>query len=658
MAEALSNVDHVCLWCLEDYDLPKVSLLRVKDVEETVRKGIDLIGGIDVDYGDQIVIKPNVAFHKDLYGAINTDLRVLDAVIRVAKEHSNNVLVVESDSTSNPAEIRMEQSGAMGVIRKNGVSFLNLSRDEIVNVEIDNKKIRLPRTVLDAPYFINVPKLKTHETTIITVALKNMFGLLPEKSKAAFYHPILEEIIPLINRAVRQDLIVVDGIIGMEGKGPIVGTPVKMNVILCGRDPVTVDSIAAHIMGFNPRGIKTIVKTHEGGLGEIDLSKIEVLGVEPRSVRKKFRGPELSVKGLARDGTSTLRILFLPSRTRIPGVKEVGIGVIGAGKIAELLHFPGYAKLENVRLVAAADVNVERLQEIKKKFDVREIYTDYHELLTRKDIDAVSICTPPKLHKTMTIEALESGKHVLCEKPLATSVDDCHKVMNALKETDRFVMPAFNYRFTPSVRLTNEIVSRGKLGDLEEVRVHFKSDQRTWDAVTPFRFREKTGVISDLGPHSIDTLRFLCGEIEKVQSVTAVTERYGVYDNANLSFSMESGALANIELSWFGNSIIPSFSWEIVGERATLRFDILRSPFAVKLRRKGEKRETKYTVESTLTDLINKAIMAIRRTHYSYEAEINYFVQCVANNTQPQVTVQDGTRCVEVMQEVARKLGC
>lgn len=637
--------------------MPKVSLLKVEDIEATVRKGIDLIGGLDVDRGDQIVIKPNVAYHKDIYGNINTDPRVLDAVIRIAKEHSNNVLVVETDSTSNPAEIRMEQSGTMGIVRKNNASFLNLSNDEIVDVEVNKRKIRLPKTVLDAPYFINVPKLKTHELTVITVALKNLYGLLPEKSKAAFYHPILDEIIPAINLAVRQDLVVADGIICMEGRGPIVGTPVEMNVILCGRDSVTVDSVAAHLMGFKPEKIKTIVNTHRGGLGEIKLSKIEIVGVNLKSVAKKFRGSELSIKGLAKDGTSTLRILFLPSRgSRTPGVKEVGIGVIGTGKIAELLHFPGYEKLENVRLVAAADLNEERLLEIKKKFGVREVYNDYHDLLANKEIDAVSICTPPELHKTMTIEAIDQGKHVLCEKPLATSVKDCYEVMEALDGTKKFVMPAFNYRFTPSVRLANEIISRGILGNLEEIKVLFKSDQRTWKALTPFRFREKTGVIADLGPHSIDMLRFLCGEIEKVQKVNTIAERYGVYDSADLTFTMENGASANIELSWFGDSIIPSFPWEITGKKASLKLDILRSPFSVKLRRKGDKRETKFSVESTITDLINKITMIIRRTHYSYDAEINYFVQCVANNSPPQVTVRDGTRCVEIMQEIAKKL--
>ncbi|MEM3586442.1 MAG: hypothetical protein QXO71_03880, partial [Candidatus Jordarchaeaceae archaeon] len=78
---------------------------------------------------------------------------------------------------------------------------------------------------------------------------------------------------------------------------------------------------------------------------------------------------------------------------------------------------------------------------------------------------------------------------------------------------------------------------------------------------------------------------------------------------------------------------------------------------AVKLKRKGEKKERSYAVESKLTNLMSLLTAAVRRTHVSYSAEIDYFVQCVANNTRPQVTVEDGTRCVEVLEEIARKIG-
>ncbi len=636
--------------------MPKVSVFRVRngDVLRAVRSSIESLGGIDVDRGDEVIVKPNAAFHNDPYGAINTDPRVLNAVLKILKEYTSKVTVVESDSTSNHAEIRMEQSGLMEVVRKNDADFVNLSRDEVLRVPVMGRVLRIPRTVLEASYFVNVPKLKTHEITTITVALKNMFGILPEKNKAIFYHPILEEIIPLINVACRQDLIVVDGITAMEGRGPIVGTPVPMNLIICGYDPVTVDSVSAHIMGFNPKRIKIITKTHSFGIGEIDIDKIEVIGEPLRSVTRKFRSPR-SVTGIVTDGTMTFRLLFLGGESFHPLAKRIRVGVIGCGKIAEYLHLPGYASLGNVEIIGVADVNEERLSYVKEKFRVKRAYRDYKQLLENDHLDAVSICTPPHLHKLMVTEAINHGKYVLCEKPLATSTKDAYELLEEVKDSKYFVMPAFNYRFTPSVRMVNEIISRGKIGKVSEVKAVFKSDQRIWNAVVPFRFTEKTGVISDLGPHVIDMLHYFLGDIEEVCRVEAESERYGVYDHASVELTMQCGANANIILSWFSDSIIPSFSWEIKGSRGTVRFDVLRSPYAVKINWNRGRWE-RYAVEPLLKDLVDKVMMAVKRTHYSYGAEISYFVQCVANRIPPSPTVLDGVKCVESMDAIISKL--
>lgn len=635
----------------------RVGVFRVEkgDVEEAVRRAVDSVGGVDVDRGEEVVVKPNIAFHKDPYGAINTDPRVLDAVLKLLREYTSKITVVESDSTSNYAEIRAEQSGLMEVIRKNEAKFVNLSKDEIVQVKVAGRTIRLPKTVVEAPYLVNVPKLKTHEDTIITVALKNMFGVLPEKNKAIFYHPILEEIIPLVNAACRQNLIVVDGIIAMEGRGPIAGTPVVMNIVMSGRDPVTVDTVAAHIMGFDPKKIRTIVKAHSLGLGEIDLKKIEVVGEPIERVARKFREPR-SLAGVLSDGSMALRLLFFNATAASRLVeRRVKVGVIGCGKIAEYLHLPGYASLNNVEIVAVADLNEERLEYVKQRFGVVNTYTDYMQLLEDPRIEAVSICTPPHLHKKMTVEAVEHGKHVLCEKPLAINVKEAYELLEEVKNSEYFVMPAFNYRFTPNVKIANEIISRGKIGEIKRATVTFKSDQRIWGAVTPFRFTEKTGVLSDLGPHAVDLLHYLLGDVEEVSRVEARAERYNVYDRVHVELAMQSGANVEVGLHWFSDSIVPSFSWTIEGTKGTMKFDILRSPYAVSINWNGKKWQ-RYAVEPILKDLADRAVMAVKRTHYSYLAEISYFVQCVANKTPPSPTILDGVRCTEVMELISKKL--
>ncbi|MBS7287575.1 MAG: DUF362 domain-containing protein [Candidatus Freyarchaeota archaeon] len=636
--------------------MPRVGVFRVErgNVEVAVRKAIEAVGGVDIDRGEEVVVKPNIAFHKDPYGAINTDPKVLDAVLKVLREHTDKIVVVESDSTSNYAEVRAEQSGIMEVVRRNDACFVNLSKDEIVHVTVAGRTLRLPRTVVDAQYFVNVPKLKTHEDTVITVALKNMFGVLPEKNKAVFYHSILEEVIPLVNAACRQNLIVVDGITAMEGRGPITGTPVTMNIVMSGRDPVTVDTVAAHIMGFNPKKIKIITRTHSLGIGEVELEKIEVVGEPIERVARKFRAPR-AVTGVISDGTMALRILFLNTATPQAVGKKVRVGVIGCGKVAEYLHLPGYNSLSNVEVVAVADLNEERLEYVKRKFGVGCTYTDYMDVLENPQIDAVSICTPPRLHKDMTVEAVEHGKYVLCEKPLATSTSEAYELLEEVGDSKFFVMPAFNYRFTPSVKMVNEIISRGKIGRVERVTVTFKSDQRVWNAVTSFRFNEKSGVLSDLGPHVIDMLHYFLGDVEKVNGADAKAERYRVYDRVKIDLIMQSGAKANVGLHWFSDSIIPSFYWRIEGTKGAIRFDVLRSPYAVSISWNG-KTWQRYAVEPIFKDIVDKVVMAVRRTHYSYSAEINYFVQCVANKTPPSPTLLDGVKCVETMEQITQKL--
>src|SRR5690242_4334126 len=100
------------------------------------------------------------------------------------------------------------------------------------------------------------------------------------------------------------------------------------------------------------------------------------------------------------------------------------IGVVGAGAIATLGHIPGFQRLPDVQVAAICDANVARAQSVAAKFDIPQVYEDYHALLAEAEIDAISVAVPNTLHAPVTLAALEAGKHVMCEKPLATSVAD------------------------------------------------------------------------------------------------------------------------------------------------------------------------------------------------------------------------------------------
>lgn len=276
----------------------KAVILRAgEDVESTIRKSINLLGGLNVKRDDLVVIKPNVCYPKNVENMIITDPRVLEAVINIVKKKTKNVMVVESDSISGTADSRVTKSGVMDLIKQCDVEFLNLSEDLVEEHEVAGFTLQIPKTVTKADFLINVAKLKTNDMVFLSIAMKNMFGALANKRKRKL-HDQLAEVLVFLNRTIRQDLIVVDGIVGMEGLGPIQGSPVNLGLIISGLNSVTVDAVCCHIMGFNPYAVETLWRAYKAGVGQIDIGRIQVLGENVNNVKRRFSHPTLSPKNI------------------------------------------------------------------------------------------------------------------------------------------------------------------------------------------------------------------------------------------------------------------------------------------------------------------------------------------------------------------------
>jgi len=286
----------------------KVAIMRVEeDVEGAIQKSIELLGGLNFKKNASVVIKPNVCYHKNFENMFITDPRVLEAIINIVKRRTKNIIVVESDNNSGTADERVTKSGVIDLIEKCDVEFLNLSEDDFEECEVGGLKLQIPKTVLKADFFINAPKVKTCniEHTFITIAVKNMFGTLANKNKPRL-HSQLMEILVFLNRTIRQNLIIADGIVGMQGLGPMQGTPVNLGLIISGLNPVTVDAVCCHVMGINPYAVEPLWKAYKAGVGEIDIDKIEVFGEDIENVKMKFSYPTFSAKNVL----DTLRTSF------------------------------------------------------------------------------------------------------------------------------------------------------------------------------------------------------------------------------------------------------------------------------------------------------------------------------------------------------------
>jgi uncharacterized protein (DUF362 family) len=245
------------------------------NIRAAVERSIELIGGLGLEGNEEVIIKPNLCNSKNPHGMVITDFRILEAVIQLVQDKTDRITIVESDNISDTARNRAERTGLLKLLDKLGVKFLNLSEDDHEVHEIFRKKLRLPRTVIDADYFINIPKIKTEGHVTVTLSIKNLFGLLQRRNKNKL-HGQLNKILPYLAKIVRHDLIVVDGLVAMEGNGPIIGTPRDLGVIIAGSNPVSVDSVCSRIMCFNPSEIEHIANAH--ALGEINIDRIEILG--------------------------------------------------------------------------------------------------------------------------------------------------------------------------------------------------------------------------------------------------------------------------------------------------------------------------------------------------------------------------------------------
>lgn len=276
----------------------RVVVLRARgDIRETVQKSIDMLGGLTIKKNDFVVVKPNVCYPKNIENMITTDLNVLETVLNLVKRRTKNVLVVESDSHSGTAEKRMTNTGTMNIVKKCDMDFLNLSKDDVEEHEVAGFVLEIPKTVLKADFLVNLPKLKTNDLVYISVAMKNMFGILANKKRSRL-HKVLAEVLVYLNKLLPQDLIVVDGIVGMEGMGPIRGSPVQLGLIISGFDPVTVDAVCCNIMEINPYVVEPLWKAYKAGVGEINLKHIQVIGEAIDNVKMKFRLPSLTPQNI------------------------------------------------------------------------------------------------------------------------------------------------------------------------------------------------------------------------------------------------------------------------------------------------------------------------------------------------------------------------
>jgi predicted dehydrogenase len=191
-------------------------------------------------------------------------------------------------------------------------------------------------------------------------------------------------------------------------------------------------------------------------------------------------------------------------------------GLVGAGCIGQI-RVKALKNLEGCEVVAITDVDKERARALALSSKTH-IFDNYQKLLSMSELDAVIVSTPPQFHEEMVISALEAGKHVLCEKPLANTVDACRRMVETARKTDKILATGFNHRFFPAIQFVKQTLESGIIGQLDHVRA-FAGHVGLSEFRSPWEYDKKViggGALMDVGIHIIDLTCYLLGEVDEV----------------------------------------------------------------------------------------------------------------------------------------------
>jgi len=242
----------------------------------------------------------------------------------------------------------------------------------------------------------------------------------------------------------------------------------------------------------------------------------------------------------------------------------INIGIIGCGKIAQKRHIPEYLENVDANLVGFYDLNQARAKEISETFG-GTAFDSIEDLLADPSIDAVSVCTANHTHAAITIQALQAGKHVLCEKPMATTLEDCQAMVDAANKAGKVLVIGQNQRLTKTHKKARELIRNGEIGQIIGFRTTFgHGGPETW-SIDPGKntwFFDKNiavmGAMADLGIHKTDLLLFLTDQkiVETTAHLTTIDKRGAdgelikVDDTAICVYQLENGAIGTMTASW------------------------------------------------------------------------------------------------------------
>jgi uncharacterized protein (DUF362 family)/Pyruvate/2-oxoacid:ferredoxin oxidoreductase delta subunit len=288
-----------------------VSLVRCANYEmprlrDAIKRLLEPLGGMEsfVRPGQRVLLKPNLLSAKEPSRAITTHPNLVEAVAEAVREAGATPFVGDSPGGAVRGIKRVwANTGMEEMARRTGMDLVNFEASGSKGIRFGKYTFYVSKPVLEADVIINIPKLKTHSLTLLTCAVKNMFGVMPgfrkgEQHKRYPKPREFAEMLVHLYKLVPPSLNVVDAILAMEGNGPSSGQPRELRLLMAGEDAVAVDAVAASIMGFPEGFVDTTSIAAEMGLGEGTLEQLNIVGKPAEFTARDFMLPSNKVQKL------------------------------------------------------------------------------------------------------------------------------------------------------------------------------------------------------------------------------------------------------------------------------------------------------------------------------------------------------------------------
>ena len=323
---------------------------------------------------------------------------------------------------------------------------------------------------------------------------------------------------------------------------------------------------------------------------------------------------------------------------------NINIGIVGLGFMAAM-HIRAYRQIDGANVAAICDLDPERLKgdftgisgnidsDDPVKLDMSQVkaYQDFDELLADDSIDAIDICTPTRTHLRMAKPALASGKHLICEKPLARTVAEAEELAAAAEEANGQFMVAMCLRFWPQWAWLKEAADSGRYGKVQAAHFQRIAEPPAWGQAIYFDGETSGGALFDLHVHDTDFVQHVFGRPKSVYS-TGFSKVSGAVDHVLTQYEVDCGAKVSAEGSW---AMTPGWgfnmSYRCIFERATADYDIARADEPLRLFEEGKEKQV---IECEGTD--------------GYAGELAHFIDSIRSGQAPSVSAADGLCTVEI----------